>query len=323
MRGTWTLIILAVAAALGPPSLAAEAPSPPIRVIIEVPNDEQGRSYVADRLTPALTQPAKPAQPSVNAPPTAHAPAPQAEEGEMSSLVASRLEMLRTRARAIAQAAPDVPREIAGKFMAFQEMRSSTEVLWLLLAAATFVGGGFAAQRLAFWSARGLLNFMFVAPARDGQAASEAACRAGVGRALLAPRLSPGQSRCLSPLPLAADLPRGRSRILAAALLVRLGVMLGRVIIAPGARYVHFRILPLETSLAWFWYRWLVNMTALIAAGWALSNLLRVIGVSQISRDVVEAAWLGIVALAGCRPRLAPPQPDRRAARQPPRGAAA
>ena len=32
--------------------------------------------------------------------------------------------------------------------------------------------------------------------------------------------------------------------------------------------------------------------------GWALSNLLWVIGVSEISRDVVEAVWLAMVAIA-------------------------
>jgi small-conductance mechanosensitive channel len=302
MRGTWALIILAVAATLGQPALAAEAPSPPIRVIIEVPNDEQGRSYVSDRLTPALTQAAKPAQPdaSASSPPTAGAPPAQTGEGEMSSVVASRLEMLRARARAIAQAAPGVPQEIVDRFMAFQQMRSPAEVLWLLLAAATFVGGGFAAQRLALWSAKGLLNFMFIAPHETvRQRLRLHAVRVSVGLYLLLAFLL-GSLGAFLLFPWPPIFREGVLVILAAALLVRLSVMLGRVIIAPGARYLHFRILPLETSLAWFWYRWLVNMTVLIATGWALSNLLRVIGVSQISRDVVDAAWLGVVALAGC-----------------------
>src|SRR5215210_4456475 len=80
--------------------LAAEVATPPIRVIIEVPNDAEGRAYVADRLAPAAAQPAKPAP----AEPSSSVEAARPGMGsEMPSIVASRLEMLRARAKAIAQ----------------------------------------------------------------------------------------------------------------------------------------------------------------------------------------------------------------------------
>ena len=54
MRFTVALILLVLSGGLIPSMAQQAAPAPPIRVIIEVPNDEAGRAFVKDSLTPIL-----------------------------------------------------------------------------------------------------------------------------------------------------------------------------------------------------------------------------------------------------------------------------
>ena len=42
---------------------------------------------------------------------------------------------------------------------------------------------------------------------------------------------------------------------------------IGRLLIAPGARHDYFRVLPLSTRLAVFWYRWMMAIVAVFAIG--------------------------------------------------------
>lgn len=80
--------------------------------------------------------------------------------------------------------------------------------------------------------------------------------------------------------------------------MVRLGVLVGRIVIAPGARLPHMRLLTLVTSLAWFWYYWLLGIVAVLAAGWATIEVIGTIGASPILGDLFTAAWLGVVSIA-------------------------
>src|SRR3954452_287220 len=160
------LLLLAIAGLAGAaPGLHAQtAPSPPIRVIIEVPNDEAGRSFVKDRLTPSL-----PGAGSTAAPQVAPAPPPAMGVGapadDISTFVAARLQGVRMRALALVEAAPRVPGDIRSAASAFNMMENRVDILWLVTAAALFVAGGFAAQRLVIWSSRSLLAWMIAAPA--------------------------------------------------------------------------------------------------------------------------------------------------------------
>jgi small-conductance mechanosensitive channel len=86
--------------------------------------------------------------------------------------------------------------------------------------------------------------------------------------------------------------------LLSAALMVRLAVLVGRIVIAPGARLPHMRLLSLVTSLAWFWYYWLVGIVAVLAAGWAAVKVMQTIGAAPILIDLFIAAWLGVASFA-------------------------
>lgn len=304
-------IRLAAAALLamlcGSPALGADgvtAPeaasaAPPIRIIVEIPNDDAGRTFVKDRFAPpppAAASAVAPSPPVVASDPVADEMAP-ADRNAMPAMMATRIETLRARALALLAAAPSVPAEIEAALERFGGGWTRFDLLWLLVASALFIGGGFLAQRFAFWSARGLMSFILTAPAQTvGQRLKLHAIRISIGLLLLSAFLI-GSLGAFLLFPWPPVFRQIVLVLLAATIAVRLAVTFGRVIIAPGARFQYFRVLPLETPLAWFWFRWLLGLSYVAAAGWAVINLLRIVGVSEIGRAVVQGVWLAVLAI--------------------------
>jgi small-conductance mechanosensitive channel len=297
------MVALATGLVSGPSASMATEPAgaPPIRIIVEVPNDEAGRALVRERIVPPAQGPttAAPPQPAAAAPtPAAAIAGGESESHEMSSFLAGRLQSLRNRALRLVAAAPDLPRDLASAFHVFDPMENRVDIVWLVAAALIFMAGGFAAQRFAWWSARGMLNYILTAPGDTvAQRLKLHAVRVSIAILLLAAFLigSLGAFLLFPWPPLFREIVLV---VLAAALATRLSVALGRVVIAPGARFPHFRVLPLSTPLAWFWYRWLVWLMALFAVGWACQDILRILGMPEPSRDVLGAGWLAISAVA-------------------------
>ncbi|WP_064831093.1 mechanosensitive ion channel family protein [Rhizobium phaseoli] len=262
---------------------AAEAtnPSPPIRVIIELPNDDSGRALV-NRIVPGNQEPAQP----IAAP---QEPAPQS--------IATSLQDLRQRLLTLVDAVPTLPGQIQAAVQTFQT-DNHIGPLGLILAVTLFVAGGFAAQRLAWWSGRGLLHFVLNAPADTArQRIKLHASRLAMGLLALVGYLI-GSLGAFILFPWPAVFRDIALILLSAALMVRLGVLVGRIVIAPGARLPHMRLLTLVTSLAWFWYHWLLAIVAVLAAGWAVIEVFQTIGTSPILVDLFTAAWLGVVSIA-------------------------
>ena len=75
----------------------------------------------------------------------------------------SNLQMLPNRLMTLGSAIPLIPREAAAVTHGCGTGEGMGPIA-LLLAAALFVAGGFALQRVAWWSARSLLNFILAAP---------------------------------------------------------------------------------------------------------------------------------------------------------------
>ena len=255
--------------------------SAPIRVIIELPNDDSGRALV-NRIVPGNQEAAQPVTVSQEAAPTS---------------IATSLQDLRQRLLTLVDAVPTLPGQIQSAIRVFQT-DDRIEPVGLILAVILFVAGGFVAQRLAWWSGRGLLHFVLNAPAGTvRQRIKLHAARLSMGLLALAGYLI-GSLGAFILFPWPAVFRDIALILLSAALMVRLGVLVGRIVIAPGARLPHMRLLTLVTSLAWFWYYWLLAIVAVLAAGWATIEVIGTIRASPILVDLFTAAWLGVVSIA-------------------------
>ncbi|WP_027667390.1 mechanosensitive ion channel family protein [Rhizobium leguminosarum] len=278
-----TLVFSTLLLASANPASAAEPTnsSAPIRVIIELPNDDSGRALV-NRIVPGNQEPAQPVTGSQEAAPTS---------------IATSLQDLRQRLLTLVDAVPTLPGQIQSAIRVFQT-DDRIEPVGLILAVILFVAGGFVAQRLAWWSGRGLLHFVLNAPADTvRQRIKLHAARLSMGLLALVGYLI-GSLGAFMLFPWPAVFRDIALILLSAALMVRLGVLVGRIVIAPGARLPHMRLLTLVTSLAWFWYYWLLGIVAVLAAGWATIELIKTIRASPILVDLFTAAWLGVVSIA-------------------------
>ncbi|MBY5413656.1 mechanosensitive ion channel family protein [Rhizobium leguminosarum] len=265
------------------PGSAAEPTnsSAPIRVIIELPNDDSGRALV-NRIVPGNQEPTQTVAVSQEAAPTS---------------IATSLQDLRQRLLTLVDAVPTLPGQIQSAIRVFQT-DDRIEPLGLILAVILFIAGGFVAQRLAWWSGRGLLHFVLNAPADTvRQRIKLHAARLSMGLLALVGYLI-GSLGAFILFPWPAVFRDIALILLSAALMVRLGVLVGRIVIAPGARLPHMRLLTLVTSLAWFWYYWLLAIVAVLAAGWATIEVIGTIRASPILVDLFTAAWLGVVSIA-------------------------
>ncbi|MGO6697480.1 mechanosensitive ion channel domain-containing protein [Rhizobium johnstonii] len=265
------------------PGSAAEPTnsSAPIRVIIELPNDDSGRALV-NRIVPGNQEPTQTVAVSQEAAPTS---------------IATSLQDLRQRLLTLVDAVPTLPGQIQSAIRVFQT-DDRIEPLGLILAVILFVAGGFVAQRLAWWSGRGLLHFVLNAPADTvRQRIKLHAARLSMGLLALVGYLI-GSLGAFILFPWPAVFRDIALILLSAALMVRLGVLVGRIVIAPGARLPHMRLLTLVTSLAWFWYYWLLAIVAVLAAGWATIEVIGTIRASPILVDLFTAAWFGVVSIA-------------------------
>ncbi|MBB4233690.1 mechanosensitive ion channel family protein [Rhizobium esperanzae] len=278
---TVVLSTLLLAGANPVPAAEATNSSAPIRVIIELPNDDAGRALV-NRIVPGNQQPAEPTAAPQEAPPPS---------------IATSLQDLRQRLLALVNAVPTLPGQIQAAVRAFKT-DNHIDPVGLILAVALFVAGGFIAQRLAWWSGRGLLHFVLTAPADTvRQRIKLHAARLSMGvLALIGYLIGSLGAFILFPWP--AVFRDVALILLSAALMVRLGVLVGRIVIAPGARLPHMRLLTLVTSLAWFWYYWLLGIVSVLAAGWATIEVIKTIGASPILVDLFTAAWLAVVSIA-------------------------
>ncbi len=90
---------------------------------------------------------------------------------------------------------------------------------------------------------------------------------------------------------------------LAAAVLLRFALVLGRFLLAPHAdtpeSVRRFRLLPMDTGAARWWYRRLAFLVGWLAIGWATVEMLGILGFSPEAQEVVAyALGMGLLAIA-------------------------
>jgi small-conductance mechanosensitive channel len=279
------------ARAAEPAAAAAEAAPPPeqARALIELLGDPQLRDWLRAQL----------------AEPSAAAAAPEADVMEFAE---GRLEAIRRELRAMAAALPRLPPALAGAWSMLEDDLSQTGVLGALALVGAFVGLGFGAQWL-YWMLTGAALRHIVSLPMDTVPARIAATlkRFGWGLGwLIAFALGSVGAFLLFDWP-----PVLRSVVLAYLLAfvgLRLALVLGRFLLAPGAE--KFRIVPMDTAAARFWYIWSGVLIGFFFFAWATMQILLVLGVEfQIRRVIVLAfgfVLFGIgIAMIWRRPRPA------------------
>lgn len=282
-----------------PPAAPA---APPIRIIIEVPNDEAGRAFVNDKLVPKLgadagAQQVRPATTAPAVTPATASPPSHVDDMMMPQMAAERLSSVRGRGEALVMAVPKVPQAVADAFQQFRAMGNRLYLPWILAALVLFMGGGYLARRLAWWSARSLLAKILEAPGDTaGDRVRLLGMRVSISLYVLtAATLGSVGAFLLFPWP-----PIFREVLLTCLsvfVIMGLATSFGRVVIAPGARHDYFRVLPISTPLAQFWFRWWMRIVFMASVSWAIVNLLQIVGVERLALDVIATGLAGLFGL--------------------------
>ncbi|MFO1151229.1 MAG: mechanosensitive ion channel [Alsobacter sp.] len=302
-------LFLLLAAWLPSPVLAQDAPpagAPPMRVIIEVPNDAAGRSFMQEQVIPKLAPGVAGTSTPASAPPTsppAPVPAasgsPMADLGaDMSGMVADDLSYFRTKTSALIAAVPTLPDELGKLGESLGRHGGPVRPIPLLAAFLFFSLGGYAARKAAFWSARGQLAKLLELPGDTPQQRLRIlGIRVSFSLYILgASVLGSLGAFLLFPWP---PVFREMVLIMLGAFVVHgLALAFGRVVIAPAARHDYFRVLPLSRRLAQFWFSWWIGLVDAFAIGGAALGLLRIAGLPELQREVLGSIWLGGLAIA-------------------------
>jgi small-conductance mechanosensitive channel len=289
------LLLLSAAPAMAQDAPAAQKDTPPqVRALLDLLADPAVRDWLQQQHAAQAAPPAASAGPEMT------------PSGEL----ANRLEAIRQHLHTLAAALPTVPDEFERAWiilsLEFQE-NGLGSVLLLILG---FVALGFGAEWLFYWAAAGVEKWIIGLPLNTvGERLRAVATRLAYATGMVAAFTvgSVGAFLVFAWPPLLREIVLG---YLFAFLIVRLTLVLGRFLFAPGGE--RFRIVPVSTEAAWFWVRRLALFAGWLAFGWVTVGLLATLGVALGVRQIVAyTLGLGLLAigleLAWRRPRAADP----------------
>jgi small-conductance mechanosensitive channel len=209
--------------------------------------------------------------------------------------MAERVYTIRKHIRGLVAALPSVPREFQRVGMILSQDFRERGFVRLLLLIAGFVALGFGAEWLFYRAASGLEKWIVALPlATVGERLRAVAVRLAYGLGMVGAFAigSVGAFLAFDWPPLLREIVLG---YLIAFLVLRLTLVTARFLLAPGGE--RFRILPMSTAAAWFWYRRLGLLVGWLAFGWVTVGLLRTLGMAPEARQIV-AYTLGLGLLA-------------------------
>jgi small-conductance mechanosensitive channel len=259
-----------------PPSAPTSTTPPPeqVRALVELLGDPQVSEWLREQI-------AEPGQPAVAQ------PAPM-EMGAMG-MADRRLEAIRGQLHTMLAAIPRLPSALAAAWATLERDLSETGIFGALLLLGGFVGLGFGAQWL-YWVLTGPALRHIVSLPMDTIPARVAATlkRFGWGLGWLAAfALGSVGAFLLFDWP-----PLLRTVVLAyliAFLGLRLALVLGRFLLAPGAE--KFRIVPMDTRAARFWYVWSGVLIGFFGFAWATLQILAALGVDWQVRRLIALGF--------------------------------
>jgi small-conductance mechanosensitive channel len=294
-QGAIVLLLLSCAAAT--PALAQDAPAaqkdtpPQVRQLLDLLADPAVRDWLQQQHA---------AQ--------AAAATPAAPETTPSSLLADRVATIRQHLQMLAAALPTLPAEFERAWIILSLEFEENGIISVLLLILAFAALGYGAEWLFYWAAAGVEKWIIALPlATVGERLRAVAVRLAYGTGMVAAFAigSVGAFLVFSWPPLLREIVLG---YLFAFLIVRLTLVLGRFLFAPGGE--RFRIVPMSTEAARFWVRRLALFVGWLAFGWVTVSLLVTLGMAIGVRQIVAyTLGLGLLAIgleiAWRRPRPA------------------
>jgi len=263
------LIALCGLVASGP--AAADAPPDKVRALLEMLADPEVQRWVE--------QQRKAGAPVTAAGAGAVAGAGQPVEG---AALAGPIDDVRQHLASIQAAAPKVSGALADVFAQLRAEMESHGMRSVFLLVAAFAALGFGVERL-FWLVSGGVRKRIIASRMDTpvERLRAMAARFGFGASWVAAFAlgTIGAFLAFDWPPVLRDV---LLRLLVAVVMVRLSLVVGRLLFAPGAE--RFRMLPLDTPAAWFWHRRLVLNLSWFAFLFAFIEWL-------IARGVEPGVW--------------------------------
>src|SRR5919106_438381 len=225
--------------------------------------------------------------------------APQAAASQPESarrIMAGHLDMVRSFLRQLVAAVPQLPGELSRAWQTLAgDMMQERGVLDVALLLVVFVALGFGLEWLFWWATTGFRQRMIAARLDTVRERLQAVGRRfayGIGVLLAFALGSIGGF-------LLFDWPRVLKEVVLAYLLVfliiRLVLVLGRILLAPGAE--RFRVVPMATASARFWFVWSAILVGWFAFVRITLDVLTLLGVSEPARHLVGLAC-GVVLVA-------------------------
>jgi small-conductance mechanosensitive channel len=228
---------------------------------------------------------------------------PQQPQGMNSELLARRVEAMRTHLASLMGAVPHLPDEVRrAADLLSQELqsRSAFDVILLVLG---FLGLGAGAEwifRRVTATARGRIVSRSVATANERVRMTGMHLAFGLAHLAIFAVGSIGAFLVFDWPPL---LRRIVLAYLVAALMLRVALLAGRILLSPQAASPHdsadLRVVPVGNEAARFWYRRIALFVGWFAFGWATVELVNTLGFSPEGRSLVAyILGVGLLALA-------------------------
>ena len=269
------------AAAASPPkgseaAAPTAAPADKLRLLLDLVADPDVRTYLEQRRPGAVAQ-------TVSDPSTT-----------MAGGLGDGLQNLKNRIRALAEAVPRLPAQVANAGGMLTDMLGRGDAISLALFLPVFVALGLGGEWLFRASTKGVRHWLIALPLQSA--------RERVLAVFTRLAYSLGMITSYAIGSIGAFLPFDWSRgfkavllaLLLASLFVRLAFVVGRFLLAPGA--ARFRVVPMGTAEALFLFRRLGLLGILLGVGSQLIAVLAAFGFDLISQDLCTDA-LGVIIL--------------------------
>lgn len=211
----------------------------------------------------------------------------EADPASLQDKVQQRLMVLRSRMEMLAEAVPDLPRELSealGRLMADRSKPPGQEfaIVYLFL----FIAGGVGTEAIFRRATRTVRQRVINMRIDTVQAQVKVTIERLVY--VLAMELS-FMAGSLGAFLFFTWPPLIGSAILfylISFVVVRFALVMGRFAYSPGIE--RFRVIPMRTAAAYFWHRWQAILVATAAFGWGSAALLHRLGVSEPERVLVQ-----------------------------------